>query len=101
ALRRKHAESLRLQEPPAPSRALAARRHRDRARRVLFVDDRVPRATMGSGSFYPLTEPFESRPRIRAALPRDVEVMVGYGAARFAEFLAERRGYYEVLLVSP
>ena len=118
ALRRKHADSLRLHEPPAPGRALVARRHRDRARRVLFVDDRVPRATMGSGSprtrqivssllrlgcsvtFYPLTEPFDSWPRIRAALPREVEVMMGYGAARFAEFLAERRGYYEVLLVS-
>lgn len=118
ALRRKHAASLQGHEPPEPSRALTARRHRDRARRVLFVDDRVPRATMGSGSprtrqivssllqlgysvtFYPLTEPFESWPRIRAALPREVEVMVGCGAARFGDFLAERRGYYDVLLVS-
>jgi len=48
ALCRKHAVSLQGHEPPAPSRALQARRHRDRARRVLFVDDRVPRATMGS-----------------------------------------------------
>jgi GT2 family glycosyltransferase len=117
-LRRKHAAALRSHLPPAASRALQARRHQDRGRRVLFVDDRVPRATFGSGSprtremvssllqlgylvtFYPLTEPFDTWRRVRDALPREVEVMMGYGAARFAEFLAERRGYYDVLLVS-
>ena len=117
-LRRKHVAALRSHLPPSASRALYARRHQDRGRRVLFVDDRVPRATFGSGSprtreivssllelgylvtFYPLTEPFETWRRVRDALRREVEVMVGYGAARLAEFLAERRGYYDVLLVS-
>jgi GT2 family glycosyltransferase len=117
-LRRKHAASLQDHHPPEASRTLLARRHDDRSRRVLFVDDRVPHAAFGSGSprtsqivssllqlgyfvtFYPLTEPFDTWPRIRTALPREVEVMVGYGAARFTDFLAERRGYYDVLLVS-
>jgi glycosyltransferase involved in cell wall biosynthesis len=82
------------------------------------VDDRIPRATFGSGSprtrwiissllnlgrfvtFYPLTEPVDDWSRVRRTLPRDVEVMLGYGAARFADFLARRPGYYDVLLVS-
>jgi len=117
-LQRKHRAALATHHAPQPALALHARRHQDRARRVLFVDDRVPRATLGAGSprtrqivasllqigyfvtFYPLTEPFDTWPRVRRALPREVEVMLGYGAARFAEFLAERRGYYDVLLVS-
>jgi GT2 family glycosyltransferase len=117
-LRRRHAAALRSHAPPEPSRVLHARRHHDRSRRILFVDDRVPRATFGAGSprtrqivssllqlgyhvtFYPLTEPFDAWPRVRATLPREVEVMVGYGAARFRDFLVRRRGYYDVLLVS-
>ena len=118
-LRRKHRARLEgCHHVPDPARVLAARTHGDRGPRVLFVDDRIPRATFGSGSprtrsivaglldlgyfvtFYPLTEPLDDWTRVRRTLPREVEVMLGYGAARFAEFLAGRRGHYDVLLVS-
>jgi GT2 family glycosyltransferase len=117
-LRRKHADSLRHRPPSSAANALQARAHEDAAGRVLLVDDRIPRPSFGSGSsrarqlvtslrelgyfvtFYPLTEPFESWPRIRRTLPREVEVMMGYGAARLGEFLARRKGYYDLLIVS-
>jgi GT2 family glycosyltransferase len=118
-LRRKHRARLRADHHPLDaSRVLVARSHHDRARRTLFVDDRIPRATFGSGSprtrwiisslldlgrfvtFYPLTEPVDGWTRVRRTLPREVEVMLGYGAARFADFLGRRHGYYDVLLVS-
>jgi glycosyltransferase involved in cell wall biosynthesis len=115
--RAKHAASL--SGRPAPSSAsLLAARARHAGRRILFVDDRVPHPALGSGyprageilksllrqghfvTLYPLRFPTEEWEGVYAAVPRTVEVMVGHGIERFAEFRRERRDYYDLVIVS-
>jgi GT2 family glycosyltransferase len=86
--------------------------------RVLFIDDRVPHPSLGSGlprsnailralvnvgcfvTFYPTDFIHEEWRDVYEDIPREVEVMVGYGAARLQRFLASRNDYYDVILIS-
>lgn len=97
---------------------IEARTAGHRPRRILVIDDRVPHPSLGGGlprahamlhalhkegffiTFYPLQFPFDDWEAVRGSLPLDVEVMLGYGIARLEEFLSERAGYYDALLVS-
>jgi glycosyltransferase involved in cell wall biosynthesis len=51
-------------------------------------------------TFYPTTFPDGEWASIYAELPREVEVMIGFGSAGLGEFLRQRRGYYDRILVS-
>jgi len=106
---------------PSPADAharIAARTAGKQPRRILIIDDRVPHPSLGGGlprahallhalhaegffiTFYPLQFPLDDWEAVRHSLPVDVEVMLDYGIARLDEFLSERAGYYDALLVS-
>jgi GT2 family glycosyltransferase len=115
-----HAAWLAAQPDRAEARPLDARAHENpldartrRGWRILFVDDRVPRARDGSGhprardlvdalvarghfvTVYPTLFDADG-----AGAPDGVEVVAERGAARLGEFLDARRDYYDVTLVS-
>ncbi len=116
---RKHAAELAAQQPPAAERVLAARtRRRTRGARVLVLDDRVPHDALGAGfprarrlletlvllghetTLFPLSPAEESWSEVYADLPRTLEVVKHPGVAGLGPFLAERRGHYDLVLVS-
>lgn len=115
--RERHAERLEEHHRPDPANILHARMRDDRPR-ILFVEDRVPLATLGSGfprardildgmreagdfvTFYPATKPYEDWPATWQSIPGDVEVAMGHGLPGLEAFLDARRGYYTTLFVS-
>ena len=86
--------------------------------RVLFVEDRVPHDSLGSGyprcrtivdsllelgmfvTFYPLLFAEEDWESTYRTLPRQVEVMLGYGLEGLHGFFKNRVGYYDYILIS-
>src|SRR5262245_26236595 len=114
----RHGAWLRRQQAPRPENLLPAPDAARSGRRVLFIDDRVPHESLGSGfprsremllalvalghrvSFYPLSFPSEGWPTVYGDIPREVEVLLGRGRAGFEAFLAERQGLYDVILIS-
>ena len=117
--RRKHRDWLATRPAHTPDAVLKARMRLSRtSRRILFLDDRTPHITLGSGfprsnrivteltrmghfvTFYPCNFPQEEWASVYQDIPREVEVMVDYGAARLAEFLAARADYYDLIFVS-
>jgi GT2 family glycosyltransferase len=118
--RARHAEVLHHSHlPAAPANVLAARSHRDPGRRRLLVlDNEVPLRALGGGcprmretlveaaaagwlvSFYPLQNPKVDWAAARADLSCEIEILSDRGAADLGKFLEERRGYYDLVLVS-
>ncbi len=113
----KHRAALSRQAAPDPRATLAARA-RVSGLKVLWVDDRVPHASLGQGypralaivealrrlghqvTLYPLLFPTESWDSVYTALPPDVEVMTGLGRDGFEAFREARAGHYDVAFVS-
>jgi GT2 family glycosyltransferase len=97
---------------------LPARMKLGNRRRVLFIDDRVPHAWLGSGfpraraillallkqncfiTFYPFSVFDESWTSVYSDMPSDVEFMIGYGPPLLEPFLRNRKGYYDAIFVS-
>jgi O-antigen biosynthesis protein len=92
---------------------------KDRTRkRVLFIDDRVPHAWLGSGfprartvlqtllrqgcfvTFYPLTRFEEDLTSVYQDMPREIEFIVGYGPTLLEMFLRNRPHYYDAIFIS-
>jgi glycosyltransferase involved in cell wall biosynthesis len=115
----KNQEWLRSQHKPSKENILIARRSGRRSgRRILFIDDRVPHLSLGSGfprsnrilvemvemghfvTFYPLNFPQEDWASVYQDVPQEVEVMVDYGLPRLEEFFDERDDYYDLIFVS-
>lgn len=115
----KHLEWLSSRFEPRIDRPLEASRVNIGRRRLLYVDDRVPRPHLGSGFSRGhqilrllIAEGFEvtvyptdlgrrdSWSATYEDLPREVEVMNGWGRDRLAEFLRDRAGYYDVVFIS-
>ncbi len=87
-------------------------------RRILVLDDVVPHPFEGSGcprlrailascssqgfeiTLYPSQFPDDDWRVVAEAVPSSVEVMLRWGTAELERFLAERRGFYQALLVS-
>jgi GT2 family glycosyltransferase/glycosyltransferase involved in cell wall biosynthesis len=85
---------------------------------VLMIDDRVPYPSMGSGyprschivhelmarpmrvTFYPLQFPHDDWLDIYTEIGVDVEVMLDHGRERLQQFLEERAGFYDYILIS-
>lgn len=116
----RHQALLAGQLPPAPENVLTART-RGRHIRVLLIDEMLPHPYLGAGypraaqllaalraaeccvTHYPLiVEPEETWQSVYADLPREVEVMAfgPYGGKGLGAFLASRRGYYDLAIVS-
>lgn len=115
----KHPDFLSERPQPDLSQVLRARQRLPQgARRVLFIDDRVPLPWLGQGypraaafvqaidaagdfvTHYPLQFPHEAWDDVRRALPDTVEVMLDQGLAGLAPFLAARAGFYDLMVVS-
>ncbi|NEP85840.1 MAG: glycosyltransferase [Okeania sp. SIO2C2] len=92
---------------------------REKPKRILFIDDRIPHPWLGSGytrshsilcslvklgyfvTLYPgdLSH-LEDWSTIYCNIPQTVEVMRGYGLIMLEDFLKERKGYYDLVLIS-
>jgi GT2 family glycosyltransferase len=115
---RRHQERLRHHFEPKSTNILKARSALGHDNRVLFIDDRVPHAFLGSGfprsnailaalvkfrsfvTFYPTAVIDEKWDDAYLDIPREVEVMLGQGPAQLEQFLAERAGFYDTILIS-
>jgi O-antigen biosynthesis protein len=104
--------------PTNPRQVLEARSHDRGRRRVLMIDDRVPHRWLGAGfprsarivntlqslgcfvTLYPMQIHQECWDDVYRAVPPETEVMLDYGPGRLLPFLADRRGYYDVVIVS-
>src|SRR5207244_439709 len=94
-------------------------RMKDRGQtRVLFIDDQVPHAWLGSGfpraraillsllqqncfvTFYPLSQFEESWTSVYADMPAEIEFMMGYGPPLLEPFLRNRPNYYDTIFIS-
>lgn len=115
-----HAELLRKRGHPAPVPLDADRwqspEDSPRKPRILILDNEVPHMFKGGGlprarkilqaldqwpvTFFPLWDAEDDWRDVYGSLPRSVEVMLGYGFARLEEFLEQRRGVYDMLVVS-
>lgn len=115
-----HAELLRERGDPAPVPLDADRwqspEDSPRKPRILILDNEVPHMLKGGGlprarkilqaldqwpvTFFPLWDADDDWREVYASLPRSVEVMLGYGFARLEEFLDQRRGVYDTLVIS-
>jgi glycosyltransferase involved in cell wall biosynthesis len=117
--RARHWRALKRQLPFSLDNILAARESSvSERRRLLVLDNEVPLTIRGSGyprmrqllieavgagcsvCFFPLHELEISWRMTRAEVPWEIEVMSGLGAPKLANFLEQRRGYYDAILVS-
>jgi len=113
----KHKSWLSRKYSPAIKNSLAARSPAT-GQRVLIIDDRVPVAEAGAGApranaivravcrhgasvtVYPTQLVNETWQNVYAALPAEVEVALGCGPENVGNFLRQRQGYYDLVLVS-
>jgi GT2 family glycosyltransferase len=114
----RHRETLVRYHLPPQTSALDARMCCRYRGRILFIDDRVPFPSRGSGSpraheilhaiyaqgwfitVFPLNCPSDLWSEIYAHFPADVEVITDHGRYGLQEFLRERTGYYDIVIVS-
>ncbi|MDJ0554400.1 MAG: glycosyltransferase [Microcoleaceae cyanobacterium MO_207.B10] len=92
---------------------------REKQKRLLFIDDRIPHPWIGSGytrshsilynivklgyfvTLYPGDlRHLEDWSTIYSDIPQTVEVMRGYGLIMLEDFLRERQGYYDLVFIS-
>ena len=118
-LRVRHAVELRQQLPASEANVLAAReRLAPERRRLLVIDNEVPLGSLGSGypraremlreaaaagwsvTFFPLQQLEVDWEIARKEIPWEIEIASDRGLPRLAEFLDERRGHYDVVVVS-
>ncbi len=116
--RARHAAWLRGQRPPAPEHALAAsRRLRPGARRVLMIEDRVPKPELGVGyprshrllrelaaagaevTLYPMFRHPETWAEVREVVGPTVQVMLRAASDELRPYLESRRGEFDAVLV--
>lgn len=114
----RHADALRLHLPPGRQSVLLARSRPRDAKRILFIEDRIPHAYLGSGfprsnaflralrdlgcavTLFPFIGSTEEWADARRSLPRDIEVLLGLSRDNLAPFLAERPDFYGAIIVS-
>ena len=118
-LRQRHSEVLQLRHlPPSRGNLLFARDHVNARRRLLVIENEVPLSCLGSGyprmrallnaaveggwfvTLYPLHLPTVNWETAYAELSGEIEICDGLGVAGLAEFMADRQGYYDAILVS-
>lgn len=116
--RARHAAWLRGQRPPAPENGIAAsRRLRPQSRRVLMIEDRVPKPALGRGypranrilrelvvagaeaTLFPMFRHREEWAEVRRVVGPTVQVMIHGGADDLRSFLESRVGEFDAVLV--
>ncbi|MBV9786452.1 MAG: glycosyltransferase, partial [Acidisphaera sp.] len=113
-----HRAALTAEHLPPGTAPLFARMRGAHRGRVLVIDDRVPFPSLGVGyprasallhalaeagwfiTFYPLLFAEDEWEAVYAAFPRAMEVMLGEGEAGLPGFVAERKDYFDAVLVS-
>lgn len=114
----KHAGILSRHQSSSACNVHTARFAPGKVPRVLYIDDRIPHVCLGSGfprsnailralqnldwftTFFPTTPCPQSWKSVYTDLPREVEVIVNGHRENLAEFLEERTGYYDAILIS-
>jgi GT2 family glycosyltransferase len=118
-LRSNHAKRLNEAHLPASNDNLLLARQRPIGQsRILVIDNEVPLASLGRGyprmraflnrivtdgwfvTFYPLLFPSVDWVRTYAELSPTVEIAANLGIEKLEDFLTERQGYYNIVLVS-
>jgi GT2 family glycosyltransferase len=119
-LKEKHKDWFKSQYPSDLKNLIFARTQaREKQKRLLYIDDRIPHPWVGSGytrshsilshlvklgyaiTLYPGDLYYlEDWSTIYADIPKTVEVMRGYGLVMLEDFLRERQGYYDLVFVS-
>lgn len=112
-----HAAWLESRLPNAPQNILTARAASRGRKRILMLEDRLPKESLGAGyprsrhlarelvaagvdlTFYPMFRREERWPDIRSTLGPTVETFRWGSAEQLRSFLESRRGYYDALLV--
>lgn len=113
----KHRDYLASKLDNDPNNAFAARNANGQPN-VLVIDDRVPYPSLGAGyprcahllaaldglglnvTFFPMLFPSDDWQQVYQCLPPGVEVMLDVGQARLKEFLTQRQGLYQTIIVS-
>jgi GT2 family glycosyltransferase len=113
-----HAGWLSSKHAPSEHAKLAARHGGSPKPRVLFIEDRVPHIELGAGypranaiikelrslggqvTLFPMFDHRETWSDVWRSISPEVEVMLGSDADALPAFLAERRGLYDVVIVS-
>jgi len=113
----KHPEFLAGKLANDSANVLAARNANGKAN-VLVIDDRVPYPSLGAGyprcahllaaldalelnvTFFPMLFPTDDWQQVYDCLPRGVEVILDVGQVGLAEFLRQRQGLYQTIIVS-
>ncbi|MDF7673637.1 glycosyltransferase [Acetobacteraceae bacterium ESL0709] len=114
-----HQDFLRLQQPPHIRNALLGReRKRQDKKRILFIEDRIPIRSLGSGyvrsndivcslarmgyhvTVFPVQPVTERACFLYDHFPEEVELAVDQNKFTLATFLEERVGYYDVLWIA-
>jgi glycosyltransferase involved in cell wall biosynthesis len=115
----RHRDWLKAQQVSSPECSLTARFHqRNGAKRILFLDDRVPHVALGSGfprsnliisemvkmghivTCYPVDFSEEHWQDVYRDIPREVEVMINHGLSGLERFLLERTDYFDIIFIS-
>ncbi len=113
-----HRESLENHFEGKTEDILFARSPAKPAHRILWIDEAIPHPSLGAGypraaailsallrlncfvTLYPTVYCGENWHDVYRDVYRETEVMSGYGIPRLQEFLGQRKGYYDIVLVS-
>ena len=113
----KHADWLSKKYQVSQKNILAARTS-NKFNNVLFIDDRVPHPSLGSGyprsahflntlakfklnvTLYPLQFPIDDWKTSYETLNHDIEIILNEGRAGLHKFLEERKGYFSHIIIS-
>lgn len=113
----KHPDYLQARADNNPDNVLWGRIANDYPN-VLIIDDRVPHPSLGAGyprcchilnsladmqlnvGFFPLLYPNDNWQQVYQSLSRKIEVLLNRGEAQLRKLLEERRGYYQIIMVS-
>lgn len=112
-----HRAWLAQQYPPSPLNALPARVARSRAKRVLVIEDRLPKPELGAGyprasrivreladsgaevTFFPVIRYPETWPDVYRTFGPGVEHFVNADGSQIRRFLESRPAFYDAILV--
>lgn len=113
-----HRPELANHADPKVANVLEARIHEQPIKKVLFIDDRVPHPTIGSGfprahaillalrrlncfvTCYPMFLINEDWSSAYSDVPQEVEIILGAGHLSLQKFLEERKDFYDAVIIS-
>ncbi len=113
-----YATELSKQPDPKVANFLEARTHLPPVKKILFIDDRVPHPTIGSGfprahalllslgrlncfvTCYPMFFINEDWSSAYSDVPQEVEIILGAGHLSLQKFLEERKDFYDAVIIS-